>query len=141
MHVTNVGGSLTTAVCLSLIAWSVRVLRSSKPNLLKDLQSHFEEQILRTLRHATKTNQRLSTPSNKKLATRLGTRVTRLSPVAFWLLVETKAVEFFIVDVSDRNESSDLVRALQRRFMSEEKEEEETNKNKNNNLCITFEWI
>ena len=30
MHVTNVGGSLTTAVCLSLIAWSVRVLRSAK---------------------------------------------------------------------------------------------------------------
>ena len=40
-------------------------------------------------------------------------------------------MEFFIIDVSDRNESSDLVRALQRRFISEEKEEEETNKNKN----------
>ena len=30
MHITNIGGSLTTAVCLSLIAWSIRVLRSAK---------------------------------------------------------------------------------------------------------------
>jgi hypothetical protein len=30
MHVTNIGGSVTTAVCLTLIAWSIRVLRSAK---------------------------------------------------------------------------------------------------------------
>ena len=30
MHITNIGGSLTTAVCLSLIAWSIRVLRAQQ---------------------------------------------------------------------------------------------------------------
>ena len=30
VHITNIGGSLTTAVCLSLIAWSIRVLRAAK---------------------------------------------------------------------------------------------------------------
>ena len=30
VHITNIGGSLTTAVCLSLIAWSIRVLRAQQ---------------------------------------------------------------------------------------------------------------
>ena len=131
MHITNVGGSLTTAVCLSLIAWSVRVLRSSKPNLLKDLQRHLKNKSEDS--SARNENKSTSINSIKKKARSAARHESyaRLSPVVFWLLVETKAVEFFIIDVSDRNESSDLVRALQRRFISEEKEEEETNKNKN----------
>ena len=129
MHVTNVGGSLTTAVCLSLIAWSVRVLRSSKPNLLKDLQSHLKN---KSADDGTNENKSTSINSIKQKARNAARHESyaRLSPVAFWLLVETKPVEFFIVDVSDRSENSDLVRALQRRFISEEKEEEATTKNK-----------
>ena len=97
MHVTNVGGSLTTAVCLSLIAWSVRVLRSSKPNLLKDLQSHLKN---KSADDGTNENKSTSINSIKQKARNAARHESyaRLSPVAFWLLVETKPVEFFIVD-------------------------------------------
>lgn len=135
MHVTNVGGSLTTAVCLSLIAWSVRVLRSSKPNLLKDLQSHLKSKSTANDGSGSNENKATSINSIKQKARNAARHESyaRLSPLAFWLLVGTKPVEFFIVDVSDRNENSDLVRALQRRFISEEKEEE-ANVNRNKSL-------
>jgi len=135
MHVTNVGGSLTTAVCLSLIAWSVRVLRSSKPNLLKDLQSHLKSKSTANDGSGSNENKATSINSIKQKARNAARHESyaRLSPLAFWLLVGTKPVEFFIVDVSDRNENSDLVRALQRRLISEEKEEE-ANVNRNKSL-------
>ena len=135
MHVTNVGGSLTTAVCLSLIAWSVRVLRSSKPNLLKDLQSHLKSKSTANDGSGSNENKATSINSIKQKARNEARHESyaRLSPLAFWLLVGTKPVEFFIVDVSDRNENSDLVRALQRRLISEEKEEE-ANVNRNKSL-------
>jgi len=122
-------------VCLSLIAWSVRVLRSSKPNLLKDLQSHLKSKSTANDGSGSNENKATSINSIKQKARNAARHESyaRLSPLAFWLLVGTKPVEFFIVDVSDRNENSDLVRALQRRLISEEKEEE-ANVNRNKSL-------
>lgn len=78
MHVTNVGGSLTTAVCLSLIAWSVRVLRSAK--------------------HRDRARQRTTASSQPTVKINRQTYGV-LSPRAFWMLVRTKPVPFLLLDV------------------------------------------
>lgn len=78
MHVTNVGGSLTTAVCLSLIAWSVRVLRSAK---------HRDRARQRTTANVT--------PTVKLNKQTYGV----LSAKAFWMLVQTNPVPYVLLDV------------------------------------------
>ena len=72
VHITNIGGSLTTAVCLSLIAWSIRVLRAAK---LADQKSR-----ARVYRENT------GLPSMRLINSRR--TPARLSPAAFWMLVE-----------------------------------------------------
>ena len=83
MHVTNVGGSLTTAVCLSLIAWSVRVLRSAK---------HRDRARQRTTSSAA--------PTVKLNKQTYGV----LSPKAFWMLVQTNPVPYLLLDVRPESE-------------------------------------
>ena len=89
MHVTNVGGSLTTAVCLSLIAWSVRVLRSAK--------------------HRDRARQR-TTASSQPIVKINRQTYGVLSPRAFWMLVRTKPVPYLLLDV--RPSSEDNARAV-----------------------------
>lgn len=110
MHVTNVGGSLTTAVCLSLIAWSVRVLRATKVSnsivdALKQSNNSTNEQ----------TSSKINTIKQKQRNAERHEPYARLSAIAFWLLVETKPVEYLIVDVSDKNERSELIEEIRRR--------------------------
>ena len=84
MHVTNVGGSLTTAVCLSLIAWSVRVLRSAKH---KDRKQR--------------------TTSSSQPTVKLNRQTYGvLSAKAFWMLVRTKPVPYLLLDVRPATDSS-----------------------------------
>lgn len=79
MHITNIGGSLTTAVCLSLIAWSIRVLRAAK---LADQKSQ----------QPTRSNTLPPIRSNRRA-------FARLSPTAFWLLVQSQSIRAILVDV------------------------------------------
>ena len=83
MHVTNVGGSLTTAVCLSLIAWSVRVLRSAK--------------------HRDRARQRTTSSSQPTVKLNKQTYGV-LSAKAFWMLVQTKPVKYLLLDVRPKSE-------------------------------------
>ena len=84
MHVTNVGGSLTTAVCLSLIAWFVRVLRSAKH---KDRKQR--------------------TTSSSQPTVKLNRQTYGvLSAKAFWMLVRTKPVPYLLLDVRPATDSS-----------------------------------
>uniref|UniRef100_A0A7S0SNR8 Rhodanese domain-containing protein n=1 Tax=Mantoniella antarctica TaxID=81844 RepID=A0A7S0SNR8_9CHLO len=85
MHVTNIGGSLTTAVCLSLIAWSIRVLRAAK---LADQKSQ---------KNPTTGGSLPSIRSNRRA-------FARLSPTAFWLLVQSKSIRAVLVDVRPAKE-------------------------------------
>lgn len=87
MHITNIGGSLTTAVCLSLIAWSIRVLRAQKLAELKSRQNTSAGGVVGDG----------SLPSIKG-----GRRAyARLSPTAFWLLVQSRSVRPVLIDVRD----------------------------------------
>lgn len=96
MHVTNVGGSLTTAVCLSLIAWSVRVLRSAKH------------------RDRARNRQTLSSSPTVKLSKQ---SYGVLSPKAFWMLIESKPVQYLLLDVRPANdETSGPVHELSKRL-------------------------
>lgn len=92
MHITNIGGSLTTAVCLSLIAWSIRVLRAQK---LAELKSRENSSSGRGRGDG-------SLPS-----IRGGRRAyARLSPTAFWLLVESRSIQPVLVDVRELTEET-----------------------------------
>ena len=88
MHITNIGGSLTTAVCLSLIAWSIRVLRAQK---LAEQKSREDKGVARG--------------DGSLPSIRAGRRAyARLSPSAFWLLVESRSVRPVLVDVRESSE-------------------------------------
>ena len=85
MHITNIGGSLTTAVCLSLIAWSIRVLRAQK---LAEQKSREDKGVARG--------------DGSLPSIRAGRRAyARLSPSAFWLLVESRSIRPVLVDVRE----------------------------------------
>ena len=88
MHVTNVGGSLTTAVCLSLIAWSVRVLRSAK--------------------HRDRARQRTTSSSQPTVKLNKQTYGV-LSAKAFWMLVQTKPVKYLLLDVRPKSEDGGMM--------------------------------
>lgn len=85
MHITNIGGSLTTAVCLSLIAWSIRVLRAQK---LAEQKSQNGGARRAPFREGTLPSIRTSRRA-----------YARLSPTAFWLLVEARSIRPILVDV------------------------------------------
>ena len=88
MHITNIGGSLTTAVCLSLIAWSIRVLRAQK---LAEQKSREDKGVARG--------------DGSLPSIRAGRRAyARLSPSAFWLLVESRSIRPMLVDVRESPE-------------------------------------
>ncbi|EEH54626.1 uncharacterized protein MICPUCDRAFT_60777 [Micromonas pusilla CCMP1545] len=90
MHITNIGGSLTTAVCLSLIAWSIRVLRAQQ----KADQNR-----------SNRGGARAGGPGGAYLPSLRHRRAyARLSPTAFWLLTDSKSVKCFIVDVRSAEE-------------------------------------
>ena len=91
VHITNIGGSLTTAVCLSLIAWSIRVLRAAK---LADQKTR-----ARVLRENT------GLPSMRLINSRR--TPARLSPAAFWMLVESRCLRPVLVDVRSAKELAD----------------------------------
>ena len=91
VHITNIGGSLTTAVCLSLIAWSIRVLRAAK---LADQKSR-----ARVYRENT------GLPSMRLINSRR--TPARLSPAAFWMLVESRCLRPVLVDVRSARELAD----------------------------------
>jgi len=91
VHITNIGGSLTTAVCLSLIAWSIRVLRAAK---LADQKTR-----ARVLRETT------GLPSMRLINSRR--TPARLSPAAFWMLVESRCLRPVLVDVRSAKELAD----------------------------------
>ena len=88
MHITNIGGSLTTAVCLSLIAWSIRVLRAQK----------LAEQKSRENKGGARGDGSLPSIRAGRGA------YARLSPSAFWLLVESRSVRPVLVDVRESPE-------------------------------------
>ena len=81
MHITNIGGSLTTAVCLSLIAWSIRVLRAQK----------LAEQKSRENKGGARGDGSLPSIRAGRGA------YARLSPSAFWLLVESRSIRPVLV--------------------------------------------
>ena len=89
MHITNIGGSLTTAVCLSLIAWSIRVLRAQQ---LAEQKSRSD---------ATRGEGREGALPNIKSTRRA---FARLSPTAFWLLVDSTSIRPVLVDVRPERE-------------------------------------
>ena len=91
VHITNIGGSLTTAVCLSLIAWSIRVLRAAK---LADQKTR--ARVLRENR---------GLPSMRLINSRR--TPARLSPAAFWMLVESRCLRPVLVDVRSAKELAD----------------------------------
>ena len=93
MHITNIGGSLTTAVCLSLIAWSIRVLRAQK---LAEQKSREDKGVARG--------------DGSLPSIRAGRRAyARLSPSAFWLLVESRSIRPVLVDVRESPNEEDGV--------------------------------
>ncbi len=88
MHIINIGGSLTTAVCLSLIAWSIRVLRAQK----------LAEQKSRENKGGARGDGSLPSIRAGRGA------YARLSPSAFWLLVESRSIRPVLVDVRESPE-------------------------------------
>jgi len=101
MHITNIGGSLTTAVCLSLIAWSIRVLRAQK----------LAEQKSRENKGGARGDGSLPSIRGGRRA------YARLSPTAFWLLVESRSVRPVLVDVREHPEEPDAPELeISRRF-------------------------